>query len=188
MSASNNATNNPSVYDTVWRGLHWAMAFLVISVLVVIEVKGELPKGELRRQLMSWHKQAGVAVFLLIGMRLWWRHTHRAPAIVPPLSDAMQRLAGLAHFGLYALMIVLPVLGVLFQQARGNEVVFLGWTLPWILNDTSAIHYAKPMKSVHEWLGNAMIWLVGLHVASALFHHWIRRDNTLVRMLKVHRS
>jgi cytochrome b561 len=188
MSALNNATNNPSVYDSVWRGLHWAMAFLVISVLVVIEVKGELPKGELRRQLMSWHKQAGVAVFLLIWARLWWRHTHRTPAIVPPLSNFMKRLAGLAHFGLYALMILLPVLGVLFQQARGNEVVFLGWTLPWILNDTSAIHYAKPMKSVHEWLGNAMIWLVGLHVASALFHHWIRRDNTLVRMLKVRRS
>ncbi|XXG30442.1 MAG: hypothetical protein WJ306_10470 [Ferrovum myxofaciens] len=45
MSALNNATNNPSVYDSVWRGLHWVMAFLVISVLVVIEVKGELPKA-----------------------------------------------------------------------------------------------------------------------------------------------
>ncbi len=169
-------------YDPLWRGLHWGMALIVVALLVAIEVKGYLPKGPAKNLLMDAHKQLGVLVFLLFWWRLTWRVTHRAPPITPTPSRLMTGLSHGAHALLYAAMLFIPVLGILFQQARGNAVYFLGWTLPWILNDDSALQYAKTLKELHETLGNAAIWLIALHGAAALYHHVVRRDDTLRRM------
>lgn len=170
-------------FDRVWRGLHWGMALAIVVLLLLIEVKGYLPKGPLKTQLTGIHKQLGIAVFLLLVWRLVWRMRHIIPPIVPAPGRLTTALSHGTHVLLYGAMLVIPVLGVLFQQARGNEVEFLGWTLPWILNDESGIQYAKILKELHETLGNALMWLIGLHGAAALYHHVVRRDNTLTRMV-----
>lgn len=170
-------------YDRIWRGLHWGMALAIVVLLVLIEVKGDLPKGPLKGLLTDIHKQLGILVFGLVWWRLVWRLRHRAPPVTPTPSRWMVGLSHGAHGLLYLAMIGIPALGVLFQQARGNAVVFPGWTLPWILNDDTGISYAKPLKELHETLGNALIWLIVLHGVAAFYHHWIRRDDTLLRMV-----
>lgn len=170
-------------YDRVWRGLHWLMALAIVVLLALIEIKGELPKGPIKSLMVDVHKQLGVAVFILVWWRLVWRWKHRIPPITPALSRSMAGVSHVAHVLLYAAMIVIPALGVLFKQARGDSVNFIGWTLPAILNDGSALQYAKTLKNLHENLGTALIWLIVLHAVAVLYHHWLRRDDTLRRML-----
>ncbi len=173
----------PEAYGLGLRGLHWLMAALLIGLLAAIEIKGELPKGELKSQLVEWHKQAGLTVLLLVWVRLLVRLLSREPPIEPPLSLWSRRFAALAHGLLYLSMATIPVLGILFLQAKGREVGFFGWILPELLDEDRGLPYALNLKTAHEWLGNALMVLIALHVAAALHHQWIRRDNTLARML-----
>lgn len=171
------------VYGVTWRVLHWLMALLIIGLLLAIQIKGELPKGDLKHLLIEWHKQAGLLVLLLVWLRLSVRIFNAAPSIEPPLSAWTHQAAELVHKLFYLMMIVIPLLGILFSQAKGKDVDFLGWRVPLLLDEDSGLPYALVLKTAHEWLGTVMMYLIGFHIGSALFHHWIRRDNTLMRML-----
>ncbi len=170
-------------YGMISKLLHWGMAVLVLLSLCAIEFKDLFPKGEIRHQIVGWHFQLGLCVLLLILVRIIWRMKNPAPPILPPLSRMQALAAATAHFLLYALMLILPVLGVLARQARGNDVEFFGHILPAFLDEDSGLHYALRIKSVHTFLGNVLIWLIAVHVLVAIVHHMVRRDNTLSRML-----
>lgn len=182
-SAAVNAPAGGTVYGVKSRVFHWLMALLIIGLLLAIQIKGYLPKGDLKYELVEWHKQAGLLVLSLVWWRLGVRIFNTAPSIAPPMSAWAHRTAMLAHRLFYLMMIVIPLLGILFSQAKGKDVDFLGWHVPELVNEDNALPYALVLKTAHEWLGTAMMYLIGIHIASALFHHWIRRDNTLVRML-----
>ncbi len=168
----------------MFRWLHWGMAFLIIALIGAVEIKGALPKGDLKHFLMTLHKQAGLLVFGLVWLRLIWRVSHHhALEIQPYVSSGMKLVANLAHVALYSLMIGMPLLGVLALQTQGKDADFFGWILPVLLDEERGLPYALKLKTAHEWAGNILIGLAGLHVAAALFHHWIRRDNTLIRMV-----
>jgi len=78
------------------------------------------------------------------------------------------------------LMIVLPLTGVVMMQADGKAVTLLGYAFPpFVAVDKS---FAHTLEDVHEWLGNAMMALIGLHVAATLWHALVLRDSTLARM------
>ncbi len=173
---------NKQGYGAIARVLHWGMAFLVVLAVCAIEVKGLLPKGPLRHTVSIWHFQAGLCVLFLLCIRIVWRLTHPAPPIVPPLSGLQQRLSGIGHLSLYALMLILPILGVLARQSKGNAVDFLGYMLPVLLDKGSGA--ASVLRNLHSTLGNVLIGLVAIHVALTFYHHRIRKDNTLLRMLR----
>ncbi len=176
------------VYAGRQRWIHWLMALMIASLLIAIELKDSFPKGDLRiSQLVEWHKQAGLWVLTLVWLRLYWRYRQPAPEIFPPLSLPARLSAHAAHVMLYLMMIGIPLLGILFSQAKGKSIDFMGWPIPEFLDESYALPYALPLKTLHQWLGNAMMYLVGIHFLSALFHHWIRRDDTLIRMLGIHK-
>ena len=77
-------------------------------------------------------------------------------------------------------MVVLPVLGIVMLQADGKTVWRLGSSLPGFVAVDKA--WAHRLEDIHEWLGNAMIVLIGVHVAATLWHGIVLRDNTLARM------
>ena len=170
-------------YGVISKLLHWGMAVLVLIALCAIEFKDLFPKGAIRHQVVGWHFQLGLYVLLLILVRIIWRMKNPAPPIFPPLSRIQALAASSAHFSLYALMLILPVIGVLTRQARGNDVEFFGHMLPAFLDEDSGLPYALKIKSVHAFLGDVLIGLVAVHVLIAIFHHMVRRDNTLSRML-----
>ena len=170
-------------YGKVYRFLHWGMAFLVLSAIALIEIKDLLPKGNLRYEVGFLHIQAGLFVFLLIWVRLLWRVTNPVPPIFPPLQRMQKMAANLAHFFLYLMMVVLPLLGILAMQSKGNVVNFFGLSLPVLLSEDTGLPYALSIRNYHELLGNVLIGLIALHVASAVLHHALRQDDTLRRML-----
>jgi cytochrome b561 len=85
------------------------------------------------------------------------------------------------HIALYLLMIAMPLLGWLTLSAQGKPVPFFGLQLPQLVGASKSV--AGWFKELHESGGTIGYFLVGLHAAAALFHHYVVRDNTLRRML-----
>lgn len=180
--------NATAEYGRAARLMHWGMALLVFSAILLIEIKSLLPKGQLKHDFMIWHIQAGLFVFILIWPRFFWRLANPVPPVVPPLHMAQKLLAALAHIALYALMMALPVLGVLALESKGKAVHLLWLQLPSLVDEDTWLPHALSLKNYHELLGNVLIGLVAFHFAFAVLHHVLRRDDTLKRMLPWLRS
>lgn len=162
--------------------MHWLMLVLLIAVYTCIELRVLYPKGsDPREALKTWHFMLGMGVFFLIWVRLAIRLLEPTPAIKPTPSAIENLLAKAMHGLLYLMMIGLPLLGWLTLNAAGKPVPFFGLQLPSLIAENKAL--AKALKEFHEVAGKAGYILIGLHAAAALVHHYIKRDNTLTRML-----
>jgi cytochrome b561 len=161
--------------------LHWLMLALFVGVYACIEIKGLLPRGSLGKSLfLGLHGLFGASIFVLVWVRLLGRLTPRPP-ITPALPIWQAGVSHLMHLALYVLMIVTPVLGWLTLAVAGKPMPYFGFALfsPVVIDPD----LAKQIKYWHELLGSTGYWLIGLHAAAGLFHHYWVRDNTLVRML-----
>jgi len=175
------ARNSPATYGSVARSFHWFMALLILAALAMIELRGWAPRGSvLRGALRDWHSQAGLVVFALVGFRLVWRLANVEPGIVPPPPAWQRHAAHAVEWSFYALMVVLPVLGIIMMQADGKTVSLLGASLPPLVAVDKV--RAHRLEDIHEWFGNAMMVLIAAHVGASLWHRLVHRDNTLARM------
>lgn len=173
--------NTSTAFGSIARGLHWSMALLIVVALAMIELRGWAPRGStLRAGLRDWHSQVGLVVFALVWFRLFWRFVNIEPAIVPPPAPWQRRAAHAVEWTFYALMLIQPILGIVMMQADGKAVSLLGASLPPMVALDKA--WAHRLESVHEWLGNAMMALIALHVGASFWHRFVHRDNTLARM------
>ena len=176
-----NARNSLAAFGSVARALHWGMALLIIVSLAMIELRGWAPRDSpLRSGLRDWHSQVGLVVFVLVWFRCYWRLANVEPEIVPQPAAWQRRTAHAAEWTFSALMVVLPVLGIVMMQADGKTVSLLGASLPPMVAVDKA--WAHRLEDIHEWFGNAMMVLIALHVSASLVHKFVRRDNTLARM------
>ncbi|MEE3652947.1 MULTISPECIES: cytochrome b561 [unclassified Brenneria] len=169
-------------FSNVQIALHWGVFLLVIVTYATIELRGLAPRGSLARQIViGAHFSCGFAILLLMVARLIYKFTHPAPAIVPPPALWQRYLANLSHFLIYALFLVLPVLGLLSRYLRGNDWAIFGIGMP--VASPANVELARSLIDLHETLAPLGYWLIGLHAAAALFHHYFLRDNTLLRMM-----
>jgi cytochrome b561 len=174
--------NTTSRYGSLSIGIHWLMLLLFIVVYACIELRVVYPKGsDLREALKTWHFMTGMLVFVLVWLRLAARFSGPAPDIQPEPSGWQQVSAKLLHLALYALMIVMPLTGWLVLSASGKPIPFFGLHLPALIGENKDL--AKTIKEIHETIGTVGYYLIGLHTLAALHHHYIVRDNTLIRML-----
>ncbi len=161
--------------------IHWLMLVLLAAVYACIELRELYPKGsEPREMLKQWHFALGLTVFVLVWVRMIARVFGTTPPIVPSVPPWQRALAHAVEFTLYALMIVLPILGWVTLSAKGTTVSFFGFELPALLAPSESV--ASRTKELHETLATAGYFLVALHAGAALYHHYVRRDNTLTRM------
>lgn len=175
-------TKDASKYGPMAQALHWISAVAIIGALATIEAKGWFPKGsEVRDAMKAWHFQLGAAAFLLTCLRLGWRALRGAP---PPLASASQfeaLAARLGHAALYLCLLALPVLGLAILVVAGKPVALFGVPVAVMAEANEGL--AHTLKEAHELFGNALIALIGLHVAAAFWHRWIRKDGVMARML-----
>ncbi|MDR2012608.1 MAG: cytochrome b561 [Rhodanobacter sp.] len=177
--------NTTDRYGALTIGLHWLMLLLLAAVYAAIELRGIFPKGSAENDAMkTWHFMLGLSVLVLAVLRLCVRLSAPTPRIVPTPPLWQTRLAGLVHIALYVLMIGLPLAGWLMLSASGKPVPFFGLQLPMLLDANKEL--AGQIKEVHETVATAGYFIIGLHALAALFHHYIARDNTLLRMLPSH--
>lgn len=177
-----NWRNTTTRYGSLTIGIHWLMLLLFVAVYALIELREIYPKGSDPREAMkAWHFMSGMLVFVLVWPRIAARFSGPTPDIRPEPAGWTQLAAKLGHLALYALMIVMPLLGWMTLSAAGKPIPFFGLELPALLGQNKEL--AKQLKELHETIGTAGYYLIGLHVAAALYHHRIKRDNTLARML-----
>jgi cytochrome b561 len=178
-----NWKNTTDRYGSLSIGMHWLMLLLLVAVYACIELREFYPRGsDLREGLKTWHFMLGLGVLLLVALRLAIRLVAgAAPLIRPPPPQWQQRLAALMHLALYAFLIAMPLLGWLTLSASGKPIPFFGLQLPALLAADKAL--AGSLKEIHETVGTIGYYLVGLHAAAALAHHYLKRDDTLLRML-----
>lgn len=166
------------------RRLHWLMAVLILLVYLAIEQRGLFARGTPERMaMMQTHFWLGLAVFVLAWWRLLLRRRHGAPAIAPPLPAWQAVPAKLLHVALYAFFIVMPLLGLLTAWTDGKPLYlpFTGIALPSpVATDPELAHQ---LEDLHGQIGEIFYWVIGLHVLAALYHHLVRRDDVLKRML-----
>lgn len=162
--------------------MHWGVLLLIVGVYGTMEWREFVPKEDpLRGTLRTWHLSLGLIVFASVWLRLLLRAIEPTPAITPPLP-AWQELPGrVMHWALYAMMIVLPVTGYLMGNADDRTVSFFGLPLPRLIGPDKAL--GELLEEIHEIVANAGYFLIALHSAAGLFHHYVQRDTTLVRML-----
>ncbi len=191
-----NATNDKLSYGFVAKTLHWTMAAcFVVSYCSVyyaynFEVKGS-PGFQLARQ---YHFLAGISIGMLVLPRLLWNLFNPKPALSP--GPVWQRWsAKAAHWLLYAIMILVPVSGWLgkgggtdyfglFRLPGVRETAWYEWLvtekLGWTYRQFDGL--ADPLH--REIFGQRLIpILIGVHVAAALYHHFVSRDDTMRKML-----
>lgn len=176
-----NWRNTESRYGSLSIGLHWLM-LLIAAVYACIELRGNFPKGsDIREGLKTWHFMLGLSILLLVLLRLAAHFIGTVPRIEPDPPKWQSLFAKLIHIALYALMLGMPLLGWLTLSAEGKLVPFFGLQLQSLVGESKSV--AGLAKELHETGGTAGYFLIGLHAAAALFHHYVVRDNTLRRML-----
>ncbi len=174
--------NTANRYGYLSVGFHWVMLLLFIGVYACIELRELYPKGsDPREALKTWHYMLGMLAFVLVWPRLAARFSGPTPEIRPEPPYWQQLLSKFLHLLLYALMIVMPLTGWLQLSALGKPIPFFGLQLPALIGENKQL--GEAIKELHETLGTAGYYLIGLHAAAALYHHYIVRDNTLARML-----
>jgi cytochrome b561 len=176
-------TNSKAQYGTVPQILHWLTALFVICGWLLGTFHDDLPKGAARSVALSIHMTLGQCVIVFLIARLAWRMVNPPP---PPEETRFgwlqQAAAALTHYVLYALLVAVPVMGIIVQLKRGNPLPFFGlWDIgsPWPTDRAMA----RSLLRVHEYLADALLILAGVHAAAVLMHHYLFEDRTLLRML-----
>ncbi|WP_145606682.1 cytochrome b [Yersinia intermedia] len=160
--------------------LHWLTLVMVILTYAAMLLSDSVPDEDLAL-VKNLHFNFGISVWLLMLVRLWLRQRNVAPAITPTLPKWQLLGADIMHWGLYLMFLSLPVLGVLTQAYGGKTWFLLGWQVPqWVTPDDVARSY---LKQTHELIANLGYFVIGAHAMAALYHHYIRRDDTLRRMI-----
>jgi cytochrome b561 len=167
-------------FTALQRLLHWLMAVCILAMFFigVGMVSTVMPKY---LPLVAIHKSLGIAILVLVLIRLAVRLWSGAPALPADLPEPMKLAAYLSHYALYALMIAMPLLGWAMLSAAAYPVVVFGNTvLPPILPQSDSLHTL--LWGAHFYLAFAFFALVLMHVAAALFHALIRRDGVFDAM------
>jgi cytochrome b561 len=179
----------PARFDSVSVILHWSIGVAIILITAIELLRGEMfPKGSYFREVLkALHNPAGTVVFGLILLRLLWRSTHPAPTMPASMRAWESFAARLVHYALYVLMIMIPLTGIAYVLARGRSIDFGLFEISYPLDHIFSRATARTLKNAHEFLGQAVLLLAFSHAAAALWHHYVRKDNVLLRMLPTRR-
>ncbi len=171
--------------NPAWRygrgaiGFHWATALLVVWVGVLGLLHDSWPRAT-QSYWINIHALCGLFLWVVVIARLWWRARHPPPGLPPGVSELSRRLSGPVHLLLYALMLVIPIIGIVTFIWHGRVFDFGLFRInPGIRSSRAIFH---PTENIHGYLAYGLFALAGLHAAAALYHHLIKRDDILKRM------
>jgi cytochrome b561 len=174
-----------ATYSSKARYFHWvtaAFVFTMIPVGIYMVYRGEVTKFDaLTNILYDSHKLAGFTLLFIVIARMAYRFTKGAPPDEPSLAWWQKTAAHLTHWGMYGLLLAVPLMGWLGVSLYPALSIHGWFSLPGLMSPDQKM--AGTVFFLHK-LGAILLGLaVFTHVGAALFHHFIRKDNVLRRML-----
>jgi cytochrome b561 len=169
-------------YGPVAQAFHWLTAILVVVAFVYGPGGSESVVYSAARDFdRKLHETLGLCVLALVVARLAWRMIDVRPD--PPGGARWMELAAkVVHGTLYVLLFALPLTAISGAWLEGHPLTFL--TGAEIAPPLATSHdVGATIATIHTWLGDAILWLAGLHALAALLHHFILKDGVLVSML-----
>jgi cytochrome b561 len=163
-------------------GFHWLTAAIVIAIIPLGIAMPRVDPGPTMDFIYTLHESLGIVVWPLVIARLIYRLKNPPPPMQEDIPKLMRLAAELTHWALYAGLLVNPILGYLGVSTFGATIDFF-WLveLPSIAAKDEAL--SKLILTAHGWIGILMALALCAHIGGALFHHFIRKDRTLLRML-----
>lgn len=160
------------------RVFHWLTVLMLAGSFALVWSIGWLPAGAERAQAVGMHRTIGLLVLFVTVLRVLWRLSHRS---LPGTGTSRWRWAARGvHAALLASLLIVPLLGWAYTNARGRPLLLLGMRLPSLIFKDQ--YFSRVAIAAHEFLAYALLALIGAHVAAALWHHVVLRDATLKRM------
>ena len=190
-------------YTKTAKILHWLIAIAIFGMFALGWYMSELPKEgpkQMAYDLFDWgiytwnlseevsprtfyfnlHKSIGITILALILVRIFWRFTHKVPAMLASYKAWETKLASGVHRLLYVLMVALPLSGLMMAVASKYGVKWFGLEFIGGLDNTPL---REVFKGVHEIVGVVILFIIIVHILGALKHKFIDKDGTLDRML-----
>ena len=172
--------NSRDGYGWVSRLIHWAMAAAILGMFALGLWMRDLDYySPYYKSAPDLHKSIGLVLLALLVFRFVWRLINQEPAS-DTLTPLERRASAAVHWGFYPLLLALMAAGYFISTADGRPITVFG------LVDVPALVTRKGMEAtaglIHYWLAFSVIGIAALHAAAALYHHFVKRDDTLRRM------
>ena len=169
-------------YPATSKLLHWLVAACVLITAGLAVAMTRIDKGPTQDTLYNLHKSFGVLILILMLLRLINRLAAGALAPETEIDPWQKTVSSIVHSSLYVLLLAMPVVGYVANSAYGATTSFFGlFELPMMVSKNEGL--ATQLFTLHRWVGWFVILLVLTHIGAALYHHFIRRDAVLKRML-----
>ncbi|SRR5579883_193023 len=172
--------NTSTSYGSIAKFFHWLIFLLLLFMVIYGFLLGDIPK-DYQPTAYNFHKLLGLTILALMILRALWAGINPKPALpfgTPSWERGVER--GM-HFLLYVIVMAMPLAGWIGSVAGGRppHIGNLNITLPIAQNKP----LAETLFDLHNNLAIILIILVSLHILAALYHHFIKRDDILRRML-----
>jgi cytochrome b561 len=169
-------------YGGVAQALHWLVAALVLTMFGLGWYMSDLPLGQQKFDLYQLHKSLGLTIFALVVVRLAWRLRHPPPPLPAGMPAWERAAARITHALFYLLLLVQPLIGFLQSNAVNFPIIMWGvLPLPALIGSDETL--GEILILIHENVARVLLGLILLHVAAALRHHFLLKDDVLRRML-----
>lgn len=179
--------NTTRRWGAVSKLLHWLVVVLVIAQFALARAADGLPLGMAKLALLARHKSVGLTILALALPRLAWRASQPTPGLPPAMPRWQRGIAHGSHHLLHALLLAMPLSGWLMSSAKNFPVSWFGLVqLPDLVRASDSTY--RFMHEAHEIMAGLLFATALLHLAGALKHHFVDRDDVLKRMLPFVRS
>ena len=175
--------NTENTYGSIAKIFHWLIALAILSLISVGFFMESMEPSPEKWELYGMHKASGVMVLGLVILRILWRFSGKV--VQPPanLPNILKLGAHAGHFMLYVFMLSMPISGILMSYFGGHDVSVFG-----LFTIQAATEKSFSLAGIFHQTHTLGIWafiaIIVMHIGAALYHHFIRRDNVLMRMIK----
>lgn len=182
LKAQREVSGSASSYNWLARQFHWFIAVLIFIAFALGWTMEGLELSKSKLNFYAWHKWLGLLILVLVLLRLCWRILTKVPGHTSTQVPGIFHFgAQLGHFLLYAVLILLPLVGWLRSSSAGFQIVILEvFPVPDLLSKDEAL--SKQLAEVHELLALFLALLVVGHVAAVVIHHLFFKDPVLQKM------
>jgi cytochrome b561 len=169
-------------YTATARFLHWLTAAIVLVMIPVGVAMANFDFGPAQDTLYHLHRSFGAVLLPIVIIRLIYRLQNPPPPLPADIPEVQRVAANTVHWLLYVMLIVQAFVGWIATSAyRAPILVFWLFELPPIWPEDRA--FSERAFVLHRFLGIAILFVASGHIAAALFHHFIRKDRVLMRMI-----